>query len=427
MSEVDELEIFRMDEDPLPFRAPAPSPVQSVSYDLRSRRIVAQGNSPGRRPVYQAILGRGSEENFNCSNGRDAGDTSDKEDDDQLQRGVSPMVLEERRKLEERRMMDRMDAMMENMRRMEVRMETVEKEALDTVRLHRLDRRPEPTIRVSTHPPQFDGSEDWKSFLVRFENCAQMAGWNELAKTKMLSCCLTKSAQKFYSELPENDRENYERLTMLLGQRFGDGPPETYQALLASRTRKAHESVHELKDDIWRLVGKAYPDITHKMQETMTLQTFSQALSTDIRVHLLSRNVRTLQDAVTAVESYEAIIKKTAGKDRKTDHGEDVRVYALQDQQLQGRGESVKTRDPESLTCYGCGKKGHIARNCTAEVRRNKLVCYRCGEQGHLVRDCTSEKKSEKDGPKCYVCGSPDHLAPRCPQRKGNGKSPDQN
>lgn len=404
MSEVDETQVFGLDEDYFALRNATLSPVPSVSYDLRSRRVISRGSSPGRKPAFQAIRGRGSEENFNCSNGQNAGDASDNEEDDRIRR-LSPVAADERRKLEEHRMMDRMDAMMENMKRMEARLEMAEREALNAVRHHR---RPEPAIRVSTHPPQFDGSEDWKSFLVRFENCAQMANWDEMTKMKMLSCCLTKSAQKFYSELPRNDKEDYGRLTMVLGQRFGDGPPETYQALLASRTRKSQESVHELKDDIWRLVGKAYPDITHRMQETMTLQTFSRALSTDIQVHLLSRNVQTLQDAVTAVESYEAITKKGTGKDQKTVNGDGVRVYALQDQQSQGRETTMKM-DHKSYTCYRCGKKGHIAKDCMAGVRGD-----------------ASEKKIEKDGPKCYVCGNPEHMAPRCPQRKGNEKSPDQ-
>lgn len=411
MSEVDMTEVFPM-EDPIPLSDPVASPLSNVSYDLRSRRILNPVPSPSPRRPFQPILGR-SMDNYNCSNGRDAGDSSEKEDRERSAPRSSPVLPENRR--EEHLINARMEAMMDSMRRMQARIESMEEEA---GRVYQHHRQSGPAIRVSTQPPQFDGTEDWKSYLVRFENCAQLAGWSQVVKTKMLSCCLTKSAQKFYSELPENDREDYERVTLLLGQRFGDKPPETYQALLTSRTRKSQETVHELKDDLWRLVGKAYPGINHQMQETMTLQALSRAFDPDLQIHLLSRNVRTVQEAVSAIESYEAIMKKNSAKDKKNSSSDSVRVYAL-------GNENSKNTDFESFTCFKCGKKGHIARDCSAGTRHDNIICYKCGKQGHVVKDCPQRKKTTDL--KCFVCGSSDHLAPKCPEKNtGNGRSPDQ-
>jgi len=46
------------------------------------------------------------------------------------------------------------------------------------------------------------------------------------------------------------------------------------------------------------------------------------------------------------------------------------------------------------MTCYACGKLGHISRDCTAPnggpLNSAGKVCYKCGQAGHISRDCTS-------------------------------------
>ena len=55
----------------------------------------------------------------------------------------------------------------------------------------------------------------------------------------------------------------------------------------------------------------------------------------------------------------------------------------------------------DDRTCYECGKKGHIAKDCyskTTESNKSSVTCYKCGKKGHYARKCKSDSSNSQNG-----------------------------
>jgi cellular nucleic acid-binding protein len=92
--------------------------------------------------------------------------------------------------------------------------------------------------------------------------------------------------------------------------------------------------------------------------------------------------------------------------------------------------------DREDPTCFGCGEKGHVRRDCPSGAPSGGAgagACYRCGQTGHISRNCPTSGGGFQGqgnasgggggggGGECYKCGRPGHIARNCMRPAGYG------
>jgi hypothetical protein len=79
-----------------------------------------------------------------------------------------------------------------------------------------------------------------------------------------------------------------------------------------------------------------------------------------------------------------------------------------------------------SISCFNCGKPGHVSRDCAEAdtgMKHFSGKCFNCGKQGHMANKCRapSKERQQKKGKVCFGCGEEGHFARECPTKGASG------
>ena len=205
----------------------------------------------------------------------------------------------------------------------------------------------------------------WESYKLQFDMLAELNHWSEQDKATHSAISLRGSATGVLTSMQPEKGRDYSALVAALDLRFCMAhQTELNRAKLKNRTRKQDETLQELAEDVEKLTRLSYPDAPMAMLDILSKDQFLDALQDNLRLRIRQHRPTSLHRALETVLELEAI--ELANNQRQI-----VREVTLEEGEsltvLVRRAMETPFRDKNtlrSITCWKCGRKGHLRRDC---------------------------------------------------------------
>ena len=262
-------------------------------------------------------------------------------------------------------------------------------------------------------PDSFSGEGNWSQWIYHFENVAEVNEWEDAKRVLWLKVRLTGRAQIAYQQLSDITRANYGDTKKALKERFEPASQTArYLAEFENRRKKKTEGWADFAEDLRSLVEKAYPALQEEAKAQIALSHYLRHLDQPMTsFSVKQRTPKSLDEAVSAtleIESYQIGLPKIESAavgvplmDSKThpevEEAEIGTVASRSSSQLQDglvhqllqrldkiehelrrpereRDEKASDgqRSPRSVTCWNCGRRGHVSRECYKKQRHQE-------------------------------------------------------
>ncbi|KAL3081935.1 hypothetical protein niasHS_011560 [Heterodera schachtii] len=211
------------------------------------------------------------------------------------------------------------------------------------------------------------GSESVNAFFKQFDMATEE--WPEQKRLRALrSKCFGKAERAFNFAVSEN-RHDYQLIRTAIIRQLDDTDAKqltSFDQLMKGVWLRPNESIDQLGERVSRLVRCAYPGLTEQLYDEYSAMHFIRALPNSelaIILEMTRQPGATFDEFIAQAARAEAVQNAARNSQRNSQNN----CCSQTNWPKHGRSQNQQRH----VTCYNCGRVGHIFRNCALKPMQN--------------------------------------------------------
>ena len=246
-------------------------------------------------------------------------------------------------------------------------------------------------------PKDFDGKDNVRRFLHKFEQCAKVNGWtDDPTKLDQLSVSLSDKAYDFYMHLPEVKKSTYVELHKSLMAEFDSpGLQSDYALQLSAYRRREGQTTADFLHELQQLAERAYPTWGAGPRAELVKAQFINGLEGDLRTQLMlqapeEEALEDLERRARRIEQVRGAASTSTSSVGRMETGPTLaqQVAELRDQVSAVNASMAELQAGVGRLTFGTGQRRARGQGVYRGTPRRGGLCFRCGQPGHYARNC---------------------------------------